>query len=55
MNPRNHYADELKHEIVAFAMVGQSVASLVRQLEPTATAVHRCIRKVREEVGFIDF
>ena len=41
MNPRKHHLDELKHEMVALAMAGQSVALLARQFEPTAPTIHR--------------
>ena len=49
MNPRKHYSDELKHEIIALAMAGQSVASLARQFEPTSATIHAWIRKARED------
>ena len=41
MSTRKIYSDELKQEIVALAMAGQSVASLARQFEPTATTISR--------------
>ena len=54
MHPRKHYADELEHEMVALAMAGQSVASLVGQFEPTSATIHSWIRKAREDVELIE-